>query len=301
VRAVSAASGLVVAAGAELHQLRPGSKRLRSVALPKGPGDVVSVLAEPWSPFRLAIAWSTRVGIFTGHQPHDAVLAIDLKDRAHRATHLAWIRHLGASMFYVRQRSGEVAQINLEKATVGALQLPKAFAIASDAKGAFGALVASEENDGLLNLQVLPAGEMAWDVYGMDFTEHPEDDEEVGRLHFALFGPAVAIGADGYSAELSWKPEEEGWRDLSIPPAVFHGPLAFRSDKEIFAAYNIEGQVNVRRHLRGQGVTRIARYGLDDQWQGTEATVTSIAWDEERRTLWAASPELGLMALTEPH
>ena len=194
-------------------------------------------------------------------------------------------------MFYVRQQSGEVAQINLATATMGALTLPKAFAIASDAKGALGALVASEENEGLLNLRILPAGETAWDVYGMDFAEHPDDDPEVGRLHLALFGPAAAIGADGYGAELSWEPEEEGWRELHLPPAVFHGPVAVRSDKEIFAAYNIEGQVNVRRHVRGQEVvTRIARYGLDDQWEGTEATVTSIAWDEERRTLWAASP-----------
>ena len=113
---------------------------------------------------------------------------------------------------------------------------------------------------------------------------------------FSSQGCSSCPPAEDFIRELA----KSGFPRDRVVPAVFHGPVAFRSDKEIFAAYNVEGQVNVRRHIRGQGVTRIARYGLDDTWQGTEATVTSIAWDEERRTLWAASPELGLMALTQP-
>ena len=301
VRAVSAANGLVVAAGASLHQLRPGSKRVRTSALPAGHGDVVAILAEPWSPFRLAVAWSTNVGVFTGHQPHDPVVSVSIEHRKNGATHLAWMRLRGENMLYVRQKSGEVQQVNLDTGAMGTLQLSKAYAVASDAKGVLGALVKSEENDGLMNLQVLPPGEMAWDVYGLDYSEHDEDDPEQGRLHLAVHGPAVAISGETSFVSLSWEPgEEEGWRDFALIPAVFMGPVTFRSDKEIFAAYNVEGQVNLRRHVRGQGVTRIARYGLDDKWEGTEATVTSIAWDQERHTLWAASPELGLMALTQP-
>ncbi len=64
--------GLVVAAGAALHMLRPGSQRLRSRALPPDL-EVIAVAAEPWSPYRLAIASPAAVGIYTGHQPHGSV------------------------------------------------------------------------------------------------------------------------------------------------------------------------------------------------------------------------------------
>ena len=87
---------------------------------------------------------------------------------------------------------------------------------------------------------------------------------------------------------------------FEIPPVVFQGPIAFQGERILFAAYNVEGQVNLLRFVRGGGVTRIARFGLDDAREGTPATVTGLAWDEERRALWAASPELGLLRLTEP-
>jgi hypothetical protein len=78
------------------------------------------------------------------------------------------------------------------------------------------------------------------------------------------------------------------------------GPIAFQNDQVIFAAYNVEGQVRILRHARHGGITRIARFGVGEDWKGIPATVTGLAWDEERRVLWAASPELGLIKLTEP-
>jgi hypothetical protein len=78
------------------------------------------------------------------------------------------------------------------------------------------------------------------------------------------------------------------------------GPIAFQNERVIFAAYNVEGQVNVLRHVRNGSFTRIARFGLGEDWTGIPATVTGIAWDDERRALWAASPELGLLKLAEP-
>jgi hypothetical protein len=81
---------------------------------------------------------------------------------------------------------------------------------------------------------------------------------------------------------------------------VFQGPIAFQTESVIIGAYNVAGQVHVLRWERGGSFTRIARFGLDDDWKGTEVTVTSIAWDDERRALWVASPELGLLKLEEP-
>jgi hypothetical protein len=99
---------------------------------------------------------------------------------------------------------------------------------------------------------------------------------------------------------VSWEADKDEGNSFVSPPGVFMGPIAFQNERVIFAAYNVEGQVNVLRHARNGGLTRIARFGVGEDWTGVAATVTGIAWDEERRALWAASPELGLIKLSEP-
>ena len=117
---------------------------------------------------------------------------------------------------------------------------------------------------------------------------------------FAFSTEALDIEYCG-AAEVSWEEEEEdGDSTFESPPGVFQGPIAFQSERVIIGAYNVEGQVHVLRWERGGSFTRIARFGLDDDWKGTEVTVTSIAWDDERRALWVASPELGLLKVEEP-
>ena len=99
---------------------------------------------------------------------------------------------------------------------------------------------------------------------------------------------------------MSWKEHQDDTLHFVSAPAVFQGPIAFQSDQAIFAAYNVEGQVQILRYARHGGVTRIARFGVGEDGEGIPATVTGLAWDAERRALWAASPELGLIELTEP-
>jgi hypothetical protein len=295
VRAVSAAGGLVVAAGDALHMLRPGAQRLRSRDLPADFG-VNAVAAEPWSPFRVAIASHTRVGIYTGHRPYDPVVDLRFSGPEFDATHLAWVRHDGESMLYLRQRGGEVSRIR-EGGTSENLTCPNAAAIASDAKGVFGLITLVPADSA--EVWLLPEGAKAWDTRIMT-TIPVGDDAKDWLVHLAVRGPAVAWSMDDWSANVSWEEHEDEDEHFDSPPGVFYGPIAFQSEGVIFAAYNVEGQVRVLRHVRHGGVTRIARFGVGEDWEGIPATVTGLAWDDERRVLWAASPELGLIRLTEP-
>ena len=295
VRAVSAAGGLVVAAGAALHMLRPGAQRVRSRDLPADFG-ALAVAAEPWSPFRLAIASRARVGVYTGHRPYEPVVALQLSGPELDATHLAWVRHDGGSVLYMRRRGGEVSRLTMD-GTTAVLTVPHAAAIAADEEGVL-ALVSLFPGDEAA-VWMLPDGAREWDV--RDMVRIPTgDDVKDWEVYLAVHGAAAAFSMDDWSADVSWEQNEDDTRHFESVPAVFHGPIAFGGDDVIFAAYNVEGQVNVLRHVRRGGVTRIARFGLGDDWEGTEATVTGLAWDEERRLLWAASPELGLIKLTAP-
>jgi hypothetical protein len=306
VRLVSAAGGLVIAVGASLHMLRPGSRRIRSRALPPE-GEVVAVAAEPWSPFRLAIATRMSVGVYTGHLPYEPVFNIMMETPEVAATHVAWSRREGKTVLYVRQRSGQVMMTILEDRSVGTLTGPRVAAIAGDPSGVFATIDLEPEAPATVgDAWLLPVGATKWTTRWVDCGGY---DETKAKVHLAVHGAAVAYSIEPLDlehfggAEVSWE-EEDDDDDESLsfehPPGVFLGPIVFQSERVIFGAHNIEGRVDVLRWARNGSFTRIARLGLDDDWKGTEATVTGIAWDDERRALWAASPELGLIKLTEP-
>ncbi len=306
VRFVSAASGLVIAAGAALHMLRPGSRRLRSRELPPDV-EILAIAAEPWSPYRLAISTPTSVGVYTGHRPYAPAMNIAIDAPEHAATHLAWGRRDGQVLLHLRQRHGEVVQVNLDDGATGTYPDTLVAAIAGDAKGVLAMINLDPKADANVgDAWILPVGAKQWTMRWVDCAT--DDAPEEWRTHLVVHGAAMAYSRDPFDstenmghAEVSWEPEDED-ESLSFesPPGVFMGPIALQNERVIFAAYNVEGQVNVLRHVRDGGVTRIARFGLDDEWNGTEATVTGLAWDEERSALWAASPELGLIKLTEP-
>jgi len=154
---------------------------------------------------------------------------------------------------------------------------------------------------------ILPLGAKQWDVRWVDCG--PDDRRTTWTNHVAVLGGAVAysvVPGDTitYSGgvQVSWEGDEENDRNtFDLPPGVMRGPIAFQDPRAMFAAYNVEGQVNVLRWVRDGSFTRIARFGLGEDWEGTPATVTGLAWDQERRALWAASPELGLIEIQEPH
>lgn len=305
VRLVSAAGGLVVAAGRSLHMFHPGARRIRSCDLPPD-GEVAAVAVEPWHPYRVAVASPTSLSVFTGHRPYEPIVDLRLRGQELRATHLAWARHDGETMIYIRRAGGEIMRLKLEQGSTDVLQCPTAAAVASDERGvlALAALVPGEDAN-VGEVWVLPAGETAWDTRWVDFTL--TEDLREWHVHLAVHGSAVALSTSNLGddivgfAMVSWEKDEEDAHHFASPPSVFQGPIALQDDRVIFAAYNVEGQVRVLRHVREGGVTRIARFGVADDWvSGSPATITGLAWDRERRALWAASPELGLIKLTEP-
>lgn len=297
VRLVSAAAGLVVAVGSSLHMLRPGSERLRSRPLPPD-FEAIAVAAEPWSPFRYAVATSSTVSIYTGHRPYTPEVELHVQGPEARATHLAWARHDGESMLCLRQANGNVSRLRPDIQSHDVLSVPVIHAIASDVDGVLAlAALQPEPPANVGDVMILPKGSKEWAFRWVDWTILSEDDEL--PFHLAVRGEAVALATDAPQTMVSWEEAEEDGGHFETPPCIFGGPIAFAGDGVLIAAYNVEGKVNVLRHVRGGGATRIARFGRDDNWKGTAATVTGLAWDDERRALWVASPELGLIELTE--
>ncbi len=320
VRFVSAAGGLVVAvggpaikvgrlvipAGGDLHMLRPGSRRLRMARLPPDV-EAIAIAAEPWSPYRVAIASPRTVDVFSGHKPHEPTVRLQFEGPQHRATHLAWGRVEGRSMLYMRQATGAVAQLRADDGLQGTLVLPPVSAVAGDADGVLAMInLAPEPPANVGEAWVLPVGAKE---FGTRWVDCGPTEDVTWDVFLAVRGSAVAysieaIDAPEYSggASVSWHEENEDEdHTFEDPPGVFRGPIALQNDHAVFAAYNLEGQANVLRHVRGEaGITRIARLGLGEDYSGKPAWITGLAWDEERRALWAASPELGLIELQEP-
>ena len=171
VHLVNAANGLVIAAGASLHVLRPGSQRIRSRELPEG--EIIAVAAEPWSPFRLAIVTAAGVGVYTGHRPWESVFDIAIEDSKVGPTHVAWSRRDGEPLLYVRQRTGEVLMVNLADQSIGTLTGPKVVAIAGDSDGVFARLDLNPEAPANVgDAWVLPVDANEWQTRWVDYSGH---------------------------------------------------------------------------------------------------------------------------------
>ena len=119
---------------------------------------------------------------------------------------------------------------------------------------------------------ILPVGAEEWTTRWVDCSSL---DETKSKLYLAVHGAAFAFSTEpldiehGGSAEVSWEEENEDEdRSFESPPGVFMGPIAFQNERVIFAAYNVEGQVNVLRYVRNGRFARIARFGLDEDWTG---------------------------------
>lgn len=302
VHTLSAAGGFVVAAGASLHTLRPGAQRLRSRDTPPD-FEVRVVAAEPWSPYRFAMASPTSVKVFTGHRPYEPLMTFTSSGPEFRVTHLAWCRHDGGTMLYLRHAGGSVSRLRMGESGTETLQCPPALAIAADERGLLAVLAAPHGDDAML--WAIHEGAKHWDKRFV--SDDLSDDDAMGwEVFLSVHRPAIAYSMSGDAescgfCSVSWEQKDEDEDDgTESPPGVFQGPTAFQNERVLFAAYNVDGQVRILRHVRGAGITRIARFGVGEDWTGIPATVTALAWDEERRTLWAASPELGLIRLTEP-
>lgn len=288
VRSVSAASGLVVAGGDALYMLRPGAERLRARELPPDLGLLV-VAAEPWAPFRYAVAARGRIAVFSGAEPDEPLVEIELTDPRRDATHLAWTRHEGEPALFVRSRNGAIARLRLDRNAFEDLDCPPMEAVASDASGALAMLSLAPDEEAAWVSK--PDG--SWELRPLTTIPVADEGDDAG-LHLVIAGPAVAYSADGIGTYVSWEREA----DFDRCGDLFWGPVAFQDEGALFSAYSVETTMTITRFTRQGDVTRIAE--IEAGGEEAEPTITAVAWDAPRRTLWAASPEAGLLACTEP-
>lgn len=295
---VAAAGGFVMAAGGALLVIDPGERALRKRDLEPGPAPA-AVAIEPWAPHRQALAVGGTVSVFEGPWPGDPILDFVLSDPTDAVTHLGWARHAGESRLYLRQRSGQVSRIGMG-GLAEVMNTPHASAIGADADGVLGLISLLPDDEA--NAWILPVEATSWDIRSLTMVPVGSDGDAASNwtVQLSVCGKAFAFSLDEWGAMVSWEENEDDSKHFELPPTVFEGPLAFGSERVLFAAYNVEGQVRILRYERNVGVTCIARFGVGDDWEGVPATVTSLAWDASRRSLWAASPELGLIEMTEP-
>jgi hypothetical protein len=263
---------------------------------------------EPWSPHRIAIASAGEVEIFAGPRPDQPLANFRCGPAEARVTHLAWARRDGEPQLFLRTTLGQIVRLRPDSARVEVVACPHALAVAADPDGVLTILV-RDPADHACSAWVITPTEDHWSSFRYVDAAPPEEDDPPSHEHLAVRGRAVAhacdwLGNDEYGGwcEISWAPEPDDAlpRFEHVPGFFPAGPLTFASETVLLGAYNTEGQVNILRHERGRGVTRVARLGLDDDGKGEAARVTSIAWDDARRVLWAASPELGLVQVREP-
>jgi hypothetical protein len=137
---------------------------------------------------------------------------------------------------------------------------------------------------------------------GQRFEERPAtampagDDPEI-RVHLAVAGTAIAYAVDGGGAQLS-----RGVDDDFTPceGLMRGGPIAFQgstADAAVFGASRSHAMCVIHRVDAKGAVQRIAEIGGD----ASEAPrLSALLWDRSRHTLWAVSPQVGIMKSEEP-
>ncbi len=195
VRALSVGGGLVVAGGDSLHMLRPGAVRPAHRNLPRDAGLTV-VAVEPWAPFRYALATRGQLQILSGRAPDVELLALDFTTPRSEPTHLAWARHDGESMLYLRGRDSQLRRLRpdcgAEAQAFEELQAPPLVAIAGDASGSLVTLDVVEDMDATLTRD----GSTERECRPLGMFSTPDEDAEYGPLgngfHLAVSGAAIA-------------------------------------------------------------------------------------------------------------
>jgi hypothetical protein len=288
VRDVSAAGGLVIAGGDAIHVLRPGTVRPGWHELPPDTG-LRLVAVEPWAPFRYAFASRGHLQVFTGGSPDEELFDATFTSPEAEPTHMAWSRHEGESMLYMRARSGALTRLRPEKQVVEDIDVPPMAAIASDSSGTMALLC------------LVPGEEEVWVSTATGFETRPlsdipgDDPDDPIHVYLAVSGGAVAYSVNGAGTFVSWAPDEE----LEFCDDLMWGPIAFHGDDALFCAYSVETTAAINRRTRRGDVTRIVE--IESEWApDAELTITALAWDESRRTLWGASPQVGWILAKEP-
>jgi hypothetical protein len=287
VRTVSARGGLVVAGGVELHLVRPGAQNMSTRAPPLDIGHVFVAAAEPRAPWRYAVASSELVAVFWKGAQGDQVVRLRSGSPGPSATHLAWARADGASALYIRWDSGEIVRMKQDMSGVDTTDLPPMDAIASDDEGVLAMIsLAGPE----------PRAFVTRDGETLAWRALPGAIAAAEDMHLAVADMAVAFAAKGGGAFVS-RADEAPF--VAVEPLA-GGPLEFEgtsSNAPLFGVVHQAGAATIVRMGEGGDAIRIADFGSDG---GVAPGITALSWDAPRRTLWAASPQMGLVTCVAP-
>lgn len=287
VRGVCARGGLVFAGGADLFLLRPGAAVMASRPPPLDIGPVHAVAVEPRGARRYAVASEALIAVFFKNKQGEQILRLRPQPPGPRATHLAWGASPEGLTLYIRRDDGVVLRFKPDLSDIDELGVPSMDAIASDEAGVLAMASLAEE------LAFVTRD-------GADMSYRPLDVpvESAEEVHLAVADEAIAVGIEGAGAFLSRSKDAafEACAALGEGGAVaFQGTA---SDAALFGAIREPRLGAVVRVDRSGAAVRIAEFGGDGGAAVPE--VTSLSWDATRTTLWAASPQVGLITSEEP-
>lgn len=282
VHAVACAGGRVVAGGHELYLMRAGTDRLAARKLPESmTGPALAVAAEPHAPWRIALAPQSG-GLHIFEAEGDVIeLRRDPPNTEACATHLAW----EPSGLHARWDDGSFSRIRSvgdQDYVVSVVVSLSIDALASDGRGSVVALSIDP-----LTVFRFRGGDVC------DSTFFSMDLPEGAPVWLAAAADQVAFSVGGYG---TYRSDASG---LGLCEAhEGGGAIAFqgtRANAALLGAMTVGALCSVvRMELDGS-----ARRVFELEATGCPpAQMCALAWDEPRLTLWAASPEVGLMRHT---
>jgi hypothetical protein len=290
VAAVSSRGGLVVAGGEELHVVRPGAENMSSRVPPLDIGRVLVAAAEPRAPWRYAIASAELVAVFFRSASGEQIVRLRPAPAGLVATHLAWGRADGASALHVRWDDGAIVRMKQDMSGVDTTDLPPMDALASDAEGVL-AMVSFAGPE--------PCAFVTRD--GETLVSRPLPSlapiARTQRVHLAVAGAAVAFAIDRDGAFVSRADDAPFVASAELASA---GPLEFEgttSDAPLLGVLHGGGVATLVSVLPDGTALCIAEVQSE---AGVTPEVTALSWDASRRTLWGASPQMGLVTCVAP-
>ncbi len=288
VHTVSVHRGLVVAAGPkQLLRIRAGSL---TVGLRETPlaGTIKLVAIDPApSSRRYAVATDATIAIFDDSNP-GGFLSIPVDNAQQTPSAIAWGKVDGETLLHIEAmehfyRDG----YNLE------VPLPRVVTIANDHGGRLGAAIARDEEDD----SEFPAGfYVSDDGESWNWRTMPELETIASAFFIALAGDVAAVSIQAGSPHSGvWVSREAADPFEQLSKDEYTGAIAVDDDGVVFV---VSGEQNAERVLRfdpaSNEPTCIAHL------RGKGKRIAALAWDASRKTLWAASPSDGLLAIKAP-
>ncbi len=292
VASVACAEGCIMAGGAQVFRVGPGSWDVQHRGLPEGAELPLSIAMEPRPPFRLAVGpESGDVILFTDTVTSSSITGhAFIAEGAKQALELAWVAYEDRSSLFARTDDRELYRMG----TLGweRVDLPPVHAIARDEAGGFAALTVVE---GVPRIHATSDAGATWHVRALGVEVEAAPDAPASM---AIAGPAVAVVIGDSGPLVSRRPGELATRHADLPRAY---ALAFGAndggpaDDFIYVALRRTDAEPAAVALLGAdgSVFKVMDFLADDHGP---LELGPIAWDSSRRALMVSSRG-GLIAM----